>query len=137
MATLVDGEYIKNIAPELGSEKDERITFFITIADNQLPVSIWKDKRDFALGLYVCHLITMFNRKGNAQVSQEKVGDIMRQYAVPRTKSDAVNYLCSTAYGMQLWQLIKTRVITPYIAGDDGNSNPGNLNWVIGGSWAM
>lgn len=124
---MVDANYLKNIAPELKSETDDRLNFFIGIAVNQMPLSIWKDKIDFATALYACHLLTMFNRKGNAQTSQEKVGDIMRSYAVPKSKSDAVNYLCSTAYGMQLWQLIKTRVTTPYVIGDDGNSNPGNL----------
>lgn len=126
---MVDPNYLKNIAPELNPETDARLQFFIDIAVEQMPPAIWKNKLDFATALYACHLLTMFNRKGNAQTSQEKVGDIMRQYAVPKSKSDAVNYLCSTAYGMQLWQLIKTRVTTPYVVGDDGNSNPGNLVW--------
>lgn len=128
----IDPNYLRNIAPELDCETDGRLNFFIGIAVNQMPVSIWGNKLDFATALYACHLLTMFNRKGNAQTSQEKVGDIMRQYAVPKTKDDAVNYLASTAYGMQLYQLIKTRVTTPYIIGDDGNSNPGKLQGPFG-----
>lgn len=124
----VDAQYLKNIAPELSKETDDRLLFFIQRAVDQLPPSAWGNKLDWATGLYACHLITVMNRKGNGMTSMEKVGDVQRQYDTPKSGSDYKNFLATTSYGQQLWQLIKTRVTTPYIAGDGGNNNPGGLS---------
>lgn len=128
----IDPDYLLNIAPEMKKEAPERRQFFIDRAYERLNAPTFGPKLDYAAGLYACHLITVFNRRGNAQTSQEKVGDLQREYAVPKNADDAKFFLASTAYGMELWNLIKSRVITPYIAGDGGNSNPGGFGGGFG-----
>ena len=109
------------IAPELATMAPERFNYLLPVAQAQINLSKFGNLTEHATLLFIAHMVTVSNRKGNGMARQEKVGDVERQYATP---SDFKNFLWTTAYGQELWAMIKRLVITPYVAGDDNNINP-------------
>jgi hypothetical protein len=109
------------VAPELAGISPERFNYLLPVAQNQINLSKFGALTEHATLLFMAHMITVANRKGNAMVQEEKVGDVSRKYATPMQFK---SFLWTTAYGQELWALINRLVITPYVIGDDGNGNP-------------
>lgn len=105
-------EFVRTIAPELSGETNDRINFFLDIADKSIAEPIWGIHADYGRGYLAAHLMTISNRGGLAgPVKEEKVGDLSQTFAV----SDAATALDSTSYGKEYLRLRSEIAKTPVI----------------------
>lgn len=110
----VDAQFVKDVAPDLASESDTRISLFIDFAKLSVNEAVWGAKYDLGVAVMAAHLLTISSAggaTGGLAVTQEKVGDLSRSYAAP--SGDAIDSLQGTAYGRWFLQLRKSLVITP------------------------
>lgn len=108
---------IKKFAPELESEPNSRIQFFIDFALLSVNASVFGDKTDKAVALLTAHFMTLSNRGGSGgSVTSEKVGDLSRSYSAPSGKVSE-SELATTAYGQMFLTLLKSLSISPRVVG--------------------
>lgn len=111
---MVNPESIFTVAPELKSETEETVQFFINMAALRISPDVWKQFYDMGVTFLAAHLLTMKRRAGVAgQVTEQKVGDLSVQYANVQTGKKMDFELMSTSYGMQYLQLRGLAVVTP------------------------
>jgi hypothetical protein len=104
---------VTNMAPELAGETSGRVDSFIALGANYVSESKFGTRYDHALCLFVCHMLTLANRRGaGGSVVSEKAGDLQRGYSSPPTDKEL---LLSTSYGQLFVQLRRTQVITPLV----------------------
>ena len=107
----INASTIRNLAPELTSQTDDRINYFITEAARYVNASIWGAKTDFAHALYTAHLMTMAGSGGAGNVSSERVGDLSRTYSVDTSSGS----MSGTSYGQQFLSARKSLLISPMV----------------------
>lgn len=107
----ISASTVTNLAPELSSQSEDRINYFITEAARYVNASIWGAKADFAHALYTAHLMTLAGLGGSGTVSSERVGDMARTYAVDTSQ----NSLMGSSYGQQFLAARKTLLISPMV----------------------
>ena len=99
-------EMVKMIAPELETETDDRIEFFMDMAADLVSESKFDTKYDKAMALMTCHLLTISNRRGiSGAVTKERTADIETTYASGSGKPDGDLALNQTSYGMMFKKL--------------------------------
>lgn len=115
MASTLDAQLVKDIAPELALESDTRIELFIDIVKLRNDADVWGDKYNYACALDACHELTMANRNGSGgSVTSEKVGDVSVSYGGYQSGKNQIPYDL-TAYGQMYLNLRKTILVTPII----------------------
>lgn len=106
MATTPDD--IRDLAPELATETDARLSRFIAHASAYVNASAWGAKADFARALFAAHLLTISKRGGvGGDVTSESVGDLSRGYG----SASSSTFLSSTSYGQQFMALRRSIVM--------------------------
>ena len=112
---------ITNVAPEFAGIAEERLQFFIELAESYICESRFGTKAKHAVILYIAHLLTMSARgaSGNVgAVTSEKVGELSRNYGqIGSGISDEAGELAQTPYGMMFHTLRKGILKTPIIVG--------------------
>ena len=113
------------LAPELASQTEDRINFFISAAALYINTSIWGAKADFAHALYTAHLMTIANIGGvsgssgaSGTVTSEKVGDLSRTYSDTSSTSGSNSTnseLMGTGYGRQFLAQRRSLLISPIV----------------------
>lgn len=113
---MVKIEDIKSVAPELASETNETIQIFLNMALLRVDAKVWGLYRDMGVIFLVAHLLTLKKRRGAAgQVTEQKVGDVLVQYAdMTVGKHMDMSYI-QTVYGIEYVQLRDLVVITPMV----------------------
>ncbi len=112
---MVDADYLRQIAPELGDVSTERLDFFVDIAKLRNDQTVWGQKYDYAVALDACHELTLASRGGySGPITQAKVGEISAGYGTFQG-GQFQNPYETTSYGIMYLNLRKTILITPII----------------------
>lgn len=112
---MVDAQLVKDIAPELASESDQRIELFIDIVKTRNDSDVWATKYDYAVALDAAHELTMANRSGSGgPLTRQQVGDVSVAYGEFKGGEYSSPYDL-TSYGQMYLNLRKTLLITPMV----------------------
>lgn len=109
--SLTAAQIITLRAPKFATE--ERLADLISLAENGLSSSVFGTRYEEALALQVCHWLTKEERRGvGGPVVSEQEGGLARSYGayLSGDKGD----LLSTAWGIELQDLIKSVVVMPF-----------------------
>lgn len=87
---------VKALAPELATESDVRLSFFIDLCSDSINTARFGSKADKGTTLLAAHFATVANRQGAAgAIASESLGDWSRSYSA----SPSTSQLGTTGYG--------------------------------------
>ena len=120
----VTADSFKELFPEFNEIPDTRVQLWVQQAALFVDPVFWGDKNDLAQSLYAAHLLVYIgggvsgsNQSANpSAITRERIGDAEIEYG-NGGKSEMMNALEATSYGVQYLALRKTMVITPRVAG--------------------
>lgn len=109
---------VKDIAPELSSQTDDRLNLFIGFAENSVNRTYFKDNADLAVALMAAHLLTVSNSGGAGHagnVTGVSTGQMNKQFGAVSSSDSESSLLDATAYGRWFKQLRSQYVRTPIL----------------------
>lgn len=107
--------FITAIASEFANESESRISTLVGIAENFVNTGIFGAKADYAVALYVCHMLALDKMKGGGAVAEKRLGKIAKKFHAPGTGSKNYSDLRLTSYGAQFLAVQRSVKPTPIV----------------------
>lgn len=116
MSVTITAQDIADVAPELATETEGRLSLYIDLARQFVSEDAFGARAKNAIMLYACHLLTLGNREGvGGNVTAERVGDLQKTYG--QTPSQEDYDLSQTSYGSMFLQLRKAYIFSAKMIG--------------------
>ncbi len=109
---------IAALAPDYAS--DSRLSTFTSLATQQTSRSRFGVNYELAIALRVCHLIArnpLVGAGSSGAVTSATEGSVSQSYSIPADLQKRYGDLCSTAFGMQLAQLMDGNIVSHLAVG--------------------
>lgn len=110
----VDKQMLTDLSSEFASVDDERIDRISAIAELRVRKAVWGELYDYALTLYVAHMLSFGTSAGKGAVTSEQIGDIKVTYDA-KSSTGIAGSLESTVWGTEYKKLAAGRVGGPLL----------------------